>query len=468
MRLLVSLSLLLPFSLFSQFEASTWYFGDQGEGLKFSEHECGPIVLLDGSMDGFEGVSTISDPLTGDLLFLTNSQAVYNRQHQQMPNGSLINGGNTITQVLIIPKPTDQNRYYVFTAEIQGFSGEGLRFHCVDLSLDGGYGDVLYKDSIAYPAPVTEKLTALRHANGIDIWVVAHVYGTNEFLSIRVTPQGVQLPPVISAIGKVHGDPSSADALGEMKADRQGGKIAVATAYHPHLEVFGFDQNTGEVHSQMLLQVPGGYDGVNGSGWYGLSFSPDGTKLYACSEFPMNMNVIQFDLNAGSTDDINNSVYTVATGIDRAFSMKLAPNGRIYFGRHGQYLCSIDHPDNYGSACGFDPTAVEFPQVTNGYAWGMNNLMESDLFSCATHTGLDETTKNDITLLGMSLDDSEVIIEMKNDGFYEWYDVAGRQIRHGRSKFGKIYLETPEGGRGVYILHIRTRLSSKAFRLVIP
>ena len=44
-----------------------------------------------------------------------------------------------------------------------------------------------FKDSILYPSPVTEKLAAIRHSNGIDIWIIGHEYNSNKYLSFLVT-----------------------------------------------------------------------------------------------------------------------------------------------------------------------------------------------------------------------------------------------------------------------------------------
>lgn len=384
-------ALLIASATFAQKEATTWYFGSQGEGLEFRKG-CDPNVLVDGAIVGWEGVATISDETTGELLFYTNSSNVWDRTHQLMPNGALIAMGWTITQVLPIRKPGSTTQYYIFTSEVQGSSGEGIRFHCVDMGLNGGLGDVLYKDSIAFDGPVTEKLTAVRHSNGTDLWVIAHGYGNNEFYAFLVTAAGVSTVPVVSAIGKIHGDPSTVDALGELKASPQGDRIAVVTTFHPDVEVLDFDQSTGVVSGLRTLNANGSYDGLNGSGWYGVSFSKDGSKLYASSAWPLNQSIIQFDLAVDDINVINSSKYVVSTGLPGCYSMKLAENGRIYTGRYMNFLCEIMHPDSAGPACGFDPQGVVFPQNVSTTTWGLNNLMELQDYPCMAIAVEESTT----------------------------------------------------------------------------
>lgn len=62
-----------------QREAHRWYFGPDGVGLDFNT--CPPTVVEDGNgAAAFEGSCTISDPVTGRLLFYTtgNSSSMRN------------------------------------------------------------------------------------------------------------------------------------------------------------------------------------------------------------------------------------------------------------------------------------------------------------------------------------------------------------------------------------------------------
>jgi hypothetical protein len=60
------------------------------------------------------GCSSISDK-NGALLFYTNGQTVWNKNHEIMDNGSNLSGDPNNTQSsIIIPKPNDENTYYIF------------------------------------------------------------------------------------------------------------------------------------------------------------------------------------------------------------------------------------------------------------------------------------------------------------------------------------------------------------------
>lgn len=383
----------------AQHETDKWYFGNVGDGLDFTGL-CEPAVLDNGNFSGFEGCATIADRNTGELLFYTNSQSVIGRNHAQMPNGNLHVPGaaweNTVTQVIITPRPSIDDQFYIFTNQVQGGSqgGQGMRMALVDMNLNNGNGDVVFKDSVIYGQTVSEKVTAIRHANGSDIWVIGHAYPGNEFFAIRLTPQGPQYPPVLSAVGK-HYSNSTMDCIGEMKSNPSGDRIAVATSGQPHIELFQFDRSSGSVSVPIVINSPELTSSQN-SWLYGVSFSPDGSKLYAGRKnsgggIP---SLIQVDVSSNDSTQIAAS-YTVISMLDGIYSVQLAPNGKIYTRRAGYHLGAINHPDSAGLACDFDPSAVVFQLVPQAAgAWGFNNNIALVDYPCSESTGLREAVSN--------------------------------------------------------------------------
>ena len=156
----------------------------------------------------------------GQLLFYTNGEFVFNRQHQVMPNGRKLMGSNSSTQsALIVPDPGSGNVFYLFTVGAQG-GPNGLRYSTLDMTRDQGLGDVVRMNALLV-SPVAEKLAAVRHQNGRDVWVVAHRWNSNAFVSFLVTPDGVQSKPVMSNVGSMHAGPGR-NAIGAMKFSPDG------------------------------------------------------------------------------------------------------------------------------------------------------------------------------------------------------------------------------------------------------
>src|SRR6185295_5716086 len=95
--------LLLYFALsklYAQHEANNWYFGYYA-GMNFSGGS--PVAFTNGSLISDEGCSTISDN-AGNLLFYTNGENVWDRNHQLMPNGAGLLGQTSVTQSCLIVK----------------------------------------------------------------------------------------------------------------------------------------------------------------------------------------------------------------------------------------------------------------------------------------------------------------------------------------------------------------------------
>jgi hypothetical protein len=243
LKKIVFLIFFLCGSLFAQNEAAIWYFG-QNAGLDFNSGA--PVALTDGALVTQEGCATISDA-TGSLLFYTDGITVWNRNHVPMPNGTDLLGDPSSTQSgIIVPYPGNIELYYIFTVHDAG-ELEGLQYSMVDMSLNGGLGDVTTKN-IPLATPVAEKLTAVEHANGTDIWVVAHGYGNNDFLAYLVTPTGLVTTPVVSSVGEILPIlPNGQGTRGYMKISPNGQFLVTVSNGTRLRELFRFDSFSGQV-----------------------------------------------------------------------------------------------------------------------------------------------------------------------------------------------------------------------------
>ncbi len=145
-------------------------------------------------------------------------------------------------------------------------------------------------------SPATEKLTATRHRNGTDIWVIGHEWGGNAFMAFKVTASGVNSNPIKSYEGHFHG--SGNDYLGCMKTSPDGSKIGVAKGTSTQL--FDFDNQTGKVSNTRTLLSSGNMN-------YGVEFSPNSQVMYVSNQ--SRTEVRQFDVSSGDVTAINNSAF---------------------------------------------------------------------------------------------------------------------------------------------------------------
>lgn len=324
---------LIAFIASAQNETNIWYFGHNA-GLDFNDGT--PTVLLDGALDTNEGCATISDS-TGQLLFYTEGVTVYNRNHNVMLNGTGLHGSPSSTHsAIIVPKPEDNDIYYIFTVDEVG-GPHGLQYSEVDMTLDNGLGGVTFNKNLLLSTPVNEKITAVKNSETDGFWVVSHRFNSNEFIVFEVTANGVSTTPIVTAIGSQTG---FLNVAGQIKISPNGTKLAVATGAEAQL--FDFNITNGAITNPIILNPS-----VSS---YGVEFSPDSNLLY----ISFYTGVYQYNLNAGSASDIINSQVTLISSPEPFSSLQLGPDNRIYVAKNqSPFLDIIENPNLLGLACGY-------------------------------------------------------------------------------------------------------------------
>jgi len=377
-RNLLIVCLLISCTGFSQQETSSWYFGVYA-GLHFQ----GTIVTATPSntLVTNEGCSAISDP-AGNLLFYTDGITVWDKLHNAMPNGTGLTGGISSTQsALIVPQPGSNNLYYIFTTDEIG-GPNGFRYSIVDMSLQGGNGDVTNSKNISVLNNVTERLTAVKQANGIDYWVAVHEWGTDAFYVYALTSAGLLPSPVISNVGIVHTTAVIQNTYGQMKFSFCGDKIALAAGYLDTVEIFDFDNATGMVSNPVSLPL---FAHV-----YGLEYSPSQQLLYVSTYDPL-ATLVQFDLTAGTAAAILASKVIVSSTPD-IYGLQIGADGKIYVCRSfSSFLGVINSPSVAGTGCNYVDNGVDLDPAFAGVtsALGLPGFVQSNFRSetvCSTNS----------------------------------------------------------------------------------
>ncbi|MFK8037948.1 MAG: T9SS type A sorting domain-containing protein [Crocinitomicaceae bacterium] len=359
--------------IFCQGEGNFWYFGSNA-GIDFNNG--GPTAITNGSVNSFEGCATISDSV-GTLLFYTDGVSVYNANHIVMPNGTGLDGHDNSTQSsIIIRKPGSYSIFYIFTTGHEG-SISGLKYTEVDMSLQGGLGDVTSNVNQALSAPTCEKLVAIRHQNTVDFWIVAHDYGSNNYLSYLVSSSGISTTPVISSVGSTLSG-NFINTIGQLKSNRAGDRIANALYFLDEIELFDFDNSTG------LLTNPINF--TTGTDCYGVEFSPNGELLYTTWNPGT---VAQYNLLAGSgsANDIQSSMTNLGVFLfDFITALQIAPDDKIYAAVDGSTtLAVISDPNTLGAGCNFNisgfnlggqTSQLGLPNFQNTFAPGIQTVFE--------------------------------------------------------------------------------------------
>lgn len=362
-------------------EAGLWYFGVYA-GVNFNE---GEAVAETSQPDVFQ--SPISPAVicdsTGNIILMTTGKQVYNRNFDLIGDG--LYGHFSCTQpAIILPKPGAVDRYYIFTSDsYRDINGDqGLNYTEVSAG-NAITGSLVSLNNNLIPDGMNGRITAVKHANGDDFWVITHRWESNEFCVFRVNSSGVDPNYVSSSVGSVHSGDNN--LLGYMKASPDGSRLGVVLYDNSGVEFFDFDNQTGAVSSALIS--PPDYTGA-----YGFEFSPDGTKAYISTldyaniipAFPSQL--YQFDLESA---DVFGSATLLAESTDgfRWAGLQLGIDGRIYLAKslnatsHSENLGVIYNPNRAGMACNYNllegSPDTELSLGGKESFWGLPNVVQS-------------------------------------------------------------------------------------------
>jgi gliding motility-associated-like protein len=356
----------------SRHQADRWLFG-QAAGLDFRPD----IPVADpttSQMDVNTSPAVMADS-NGNILFYTDGRRVFDRNGSIMPHGDGLHSAGSTMPVIIIPKPESDSIYYIFTTFRPKSKPDdpitiyGLEYNELSLKRNNGLGDITRGNIELLPPDVASKLTAVRHSNGVDYWVVGHRYDSldvnrsKEFCAFRVTRDGVDSNYVSSVAGTAQGGFQTTKNLGYMKISPDGTKLATAIHGLGIYEIFNFDASTGKV-SNAITSSPAFTNA------YGIEFSPDSRFLYATTtsasgpsglDIPISY-LFQFDINSGGS--IFSSFDTIAVDTLGSYfaGIQLGTDGKIYVCRYplgNASLSVIENPKRLGTACNFKVNAAD-------------------------------------------------------------------------------------------------------------
>lgn len=369
--------------LYSQ-RSANWCFGDSA-GIDFKTT---PPSTFISSVKSRGSCVSISDK-AGDVLFYAytratvtgNTTLVFNSANTLMQNGNNIVGRGWYQELVIIPDPADTNKYYLFSTGATSIYG--LFYSVIDMSQNGGFGAVMQKNVQLLSFPANDGLTAVKHGNGRDWWIIFKHYNNlnNDFCKFLISPSGVSAPS-IQNIG----------ALTNINSYRyffsnDGSKLG-SVGYRGLIETYDFDRCSGNLFNYRLIRSDNTTSPIPYL-WSG-AFSSNKQFLYiatsANDSYLLQLNLLDsFPLNI--IDTVADFTFPISTG----GGLKLAPDGKIYwscayidsmgnfnypypdttYNIYNTYLSVINNPDSLGTACNFQPYSFYLGGART--YWGLPN-----------------------------------------------------------------------------------------------
>jgi len=367
-------------------EADRWFFG-QNAGLDFRTQD--PEADITNYLLNVPTSPAVMADSMGNILFYTDGIRVYDRLGNLMPNGDGLHGFAGYTMpVLIVPKPGSDTIYYIFTTHRPKQNANdpqtvfGLEYNEVNLNRNGGLGDITRKNKVLLQPEVSSKLSAVLNSNGVDYWVIAHKFNSNEFCSFAVTSNGVDTSNYVkSNIGTVHSAPGETNnGIGFMKISPDGTKLALSILGSDIYEIYDFNAASGRVTNAISSSPV-----FNNA--YGVEFSPDSKYFYGTATpiplpgtdtIPDSSFVFQFDVSLGNSIFSSYAIIAFDTLGSYYGGIQLGTDGRIYVSRSpygNASLSVIRNPKRPGAACNFTVNALDLQGKKSRF--GFPNFMQS-------------------------------------------------------------------------------------------
>jgi hypothetical protein len=355
--------------------ASVWYFGDS-IGLDFKYKP--PSVLFNGNTNSSEALGTISDE-NGNLLFYNDGLNIWNSNHDLMEDGTgLKSHGSASQSGLIVNHPENDSLFYVFLTPYAYNYTNGLNYCIVNKNLNNGLGKVVERNILLHNNS-SEKVSAVYHANGRDIWIIGHEWGNNCFFLYLLTKNGINSCPIIQCLGETYrslyrAPDGSMASIGQLM--NQGflkfapnGKF-LSHIYTPNFtnlpsELYEFNNLNGTLnHLKDLVWI----DSFFGFMMWGNSFSSNSNNLYMSTN--SGNGLIIYNIEMDSFVIVNNYKTPIGTNLE------LGTDGNIYIGipqdsfvgiiKNANDIDSFEIDSHYLNLspgnCGFG-----FPNIFTGY-----------------------------------------------------------------------------------------------------
>ena len=458
--------------------ANWWYFG-QGAGIDWTSGS--PVAVTNGQTNTLEGAATISD-LNGNLLFYSDGNTIWNKNHVPMQNGYDLLGCNGIPTPIqisqnaaIVPKPGNDSIYYLFSLGCLDFQGYNFNYTTINIKLNGGLGKVISANTFLMRSRC-QGIGVCRAANGCDTWVVAmDSLGYNCFY--KVTAAGLSNSAVKQFGGITYFPNGGIYCNYKFSNDLQIMANTIYTGY-------GYDTlilqqfNNGSANVTNNVKIPIGMQTV-----CSIAFSPNNKKLYTTMFSNANGGALrdtlyQYDLTIYNENAIKLSKTIIMADSVITGHLLNAPDGKIYLSRgstsylYGNFdsLAVINIPNATGTACGFNRNAI-FLQGKQSLA-SLPNFDQAYFYPLLNNTcgptRIDEISNSYVKIYPNPAIDFITIESAQGFDFtIQVFDINNNVLQNNTiSAFESKQINTTHLQSGIYILQLKNNSKVLNYKLV--
>jgi hypothetical protein len=465
-------------------------------GLNIMDYSYNPVVTIrDSGYMNFDWTNSTYSDDNGNLLFYTNGISIANKYHEKIENSDTLNpsyycfveapdvfeyGYRLFQGTLALPSLKNDSTYYLFHSTLdsiftilnQKYAIKYLKLTTIDMAANAGHGKVISKNQKIWNGiNYMGNITACKHGNGRDWWILEGHRGDNCYSRSLMSPLGISIEQ-IQCLGTIQD--SSSVYFNTFTQD--GSKYIVSGAAEKGVFIYDFDRCSGLLSNERHINIPYLRDSL----WYiSTAVSANSRYLYVVSTGI----IYQYDLEASNISTSQIIIARKDSITDTLFTNNylwygacfLAPDGKIYIGAGGigwnVHLHVIENPDLRGLACNFRQLAYELPAMQSGATAFSNNpnyrlgrLMGS---YCDTLTGIEP--KPGVSIISnIKIFPNPATDYIRIDyGTIEWnsseepllsiYDMIGNKVytQYLPAYSGIQDIDISQYSRGIYMIEIR-------------
>ncbi len=298
---------------------------------------------------------------------------IYNKYNSVLSNSDSVYGEDWYHSLQLLPQPGNDSISFLFSVGVVGIAPYGLHYSIINHKANNDSGIVVQKNIQLNNLPAFDGLTAVRHGNGRDWWLIFKrnfpnpPFPVNNDIYIYFIDSNGVSAPTIQSIGDLH-----CDNGGQFLFNSSGTKAFIVTL-NGLIDTFDFDRCLGQFSNHTNIET---YHNSPPFPAYGsCALSPDETKLYisAYTQYTGTTAVdtlFQFDLNAPDVGASKTAIFNMPHDGIGIGTLKKAPDNKIYlastfenyypykdtsYNVYNTHLSVINQPDSLGLACDFQP-----------------------------------------------------------------------------------------------------------------
>ncbi len=384
-------------------EHNIWHwFNPSGAGFGFDFNSNSVTLLPDNPMLGNGHCKATICDQAGNLMFVSNGIAVFDKNYDIVENGDFLLGSESSHfGTSFLKLPGSDSEYILFTTSDEEVNFiNGLRYSIINADANDGLGQVTDVKNVLVENTGVEHHDVIKHCNLIDKWLVFYDVPEGKFKSYLISEDGVSDTPVESELN-LPGIEDLAGSVAALKPSPQGNFVMF------NRFLFEFNQSTGE----FTLVHTFDFDAI-----FAYDFSPNGKVLYFIHG-EVDLKLSQFDLTI-PYESLNQSEFQLDLDIfDIGVGLRKGKDNVMYYEKTlTGGINTINFPNflgqdmDYQEDTYFSNTMINsFGSFYHGYISGKEMIIDGDEIICAG-------TDHEFSVYGSDCIDSDIEWEFSGDG----------------------------------------------------